>query len=72
AFARWINITGLNSGYLFQKIKANDCIAEENAPMTSEQFLELFRNNLLDIGVDHVPYGTHSFRRGGCQCTPMA
>ncbi|KAF8899905.1 hypothetical protein CPB84DRAFT_1779667 [Gymnopilus junonius] len=39
----------------------------EDTPMTSEQFLELFRNNLLDIGVDPIPYGTHSFRRGGCQ-----
>ena len=34
---------------------------------TSEYFLELFRNNLLDVGIDPVPYGTHSFRRGGVQ-----
>jgi len=34
---------------------------------TSEKFLEFFRNNLLDIHVDPLPYGTHSFRRGGCQ-----
>ncbi|KAG1883681.1 DNA breaking-rejoining enzyme, partial [Suillus subluteus] len=34
---------------------------------SSEQFLELFRNNLLDINIDPAPYGTHSFRRGGCQ-----
>lgn len=27
----------------------------------------MFRNNLLDIGIDPTPYGTHSFRRGGCQ-----
>ena len=27
----------------------------------------MFRNNLLDIGIDPSPYGTHSFRRGGCQ-----
>ncbi|KAH9048006.1 hypothetical protein EDB83DRAFT_1450180 [Lactarius deliciosus] len=27
----------------------------------------MFRNNLIDIGVDPAPYGTHSFRRGGCQ-----
>lgn len=27
----------------------------------------MFQNNLLDIGVDPVPYGTHSFRRGGVQ-----
>ncbi|KAG1796721.1 uncharacterized protein HD556DRAFT_1234145, partial [Suillus plorans] len=34
---------------------------------TSDAFLECFRNNLLDIGVDPHPYGTHSFRQGGCQ-----
>ncbi|KAJ3726483.1 DNA breaking-rejoining enzyme [Lentinula guzmanii] len=67
AFARWILISELKEGYLFRKIRANDRLAEENEPMTSEQFLEMFRNNLLDIGVDFVPYGTHSFRRGGCQ-----
>ncbi|KAG1782526.1 hypothetical protein EV702DRAFT_1176749 [Suillus placidus] len=33
----------------------------------SERFLELFRNNLLDIGIDPSLYGTHSFWRGGCQ-----
>ncbi|KAJ3851515.1 DNA breaking-rejoining enzyme [Lentinula lateritia] len=67
AFVKWILISGLTEGYLFRKIRANDRLAEENEPMTSEQFLEMFRNNLLDIGVDFVPYGTHSFRRGGCQ-----
>jgi hypothetical protein len=34
---------------------------------TSEQCLEIFRHNLLDIGIHPAPYGTHSFRRGGCQ-----
>lgn len=29
--------------------------------------MEYFRNNLMDISVDPTPYGTHSFRRGGCQ-----
>ncbi|KAJ3849437.1 hypothetical protein EV368DRAFT_75699 [Lentinula lateritia] len=67
AFARWITILKVTNGYLFRKICANDRIAEVNEPMTSEQFLEMFRNNLIDIGVDHVPYGTHSFRCGGCQ-----
>ncbi|KAF5390404.1 hypothetical protein D9757_002482 [Collybiopsis confluens] len=67
ALAQWINITKMHSGYLFRKIRANDRIAEGNEPMESDQFLEMFRNNLLDIGVDHAPYGTHSFRRGGCQ-----
>ncbi|KAJ3926790.1 MAG: DNA breaking-rejoining enzyme [Lentinula lateritia] len=67
AFARRILASGLTNGYLFRKIRANDRIAEENEPMTSEQFLEMFHNNLLDVGVDFVPYGTRSFRRGGCQ-----
>ncbi|KAJ3885536.1 DNA breaking-rejoining enzyme [Lentinula edodes] len=67
AFARWIIVSDITNGYLFWKICANDQIAEENEPMTSEQFLEMFRNNLIDIGVDHVPYSTHLFQRGGCQ-----
>ena len=29
--------------------------------------MEYFRNNLIDIGEDITKYGTHSFRRGGCQ-----
>ena len=33
---------------------------------TSEYFLEMFWNNLLDIEIDPTPYGTHSFRCGGC------
>lgn len=34
---------------------------------TAGSFMECFRNNLLDIGIDPRPYGTHSFRRGGAQ-----
>ena len=40
AFARWIRITRLTSGYLFRKIRANDRIAEENEPMVRPKFLE--------------------------------
>ncbi|KAG1870891.1 DNA breaking-rejoining enzyme [Suillus subluteus] len=60
ALAAWLS-------YLFRKIASGDRIAEANSPMSSEQFLELFRNNLLDINIDPAPYGTHLFRRGGCQ-----
>ncbi|KAJ3753267.1 DNA breaking-rejoining enzyme, partial [Lentinula raphanica] len=67
ALARWIALTNLKNGFLFRRIRSQNRIAEENAPLTSEYFLEMFRNNLLDIGVDYLPYGTHSFRRGGCQ-----
>ncbi len=34
--------------------------------VTSEQFLEMFRNNLLNVDVNPIAYGTHSFWRGGC------
>ncbi|KAG1745636.1 DNA breaking-rejoining enzyme [Suillus lakei] len=57
----------ITSGNLFQKVASGDQIAEANSPMSSEQFLELFHNNLLDISIDPAPYGTHLFRRGGCQ-----
>ncbi|KIJ04676.1 hypothetical protein PAXINDRAFT_94457 [Paxillus involutus ATCC 200175] len=67
ALADWLKVSQIKTGYLFRKIASGDRVAEANTPMTSEQFLELFRNNLLDIQVDPVSYGTHSFRRGGCQ-----
>ncbi|KAJ3822043.1 DNA breaking-rejoining enzyme [Lentinula raphanica] len=78
SFARWITVSGLSEGFMFRKVRSGDSLAEGNEPMaissitltlhkTSEYFLEMFRNNLVDIGVDFVPYGTHSFRRGGCQ-----
>ncbi|KAF7321720.1 DNA breaking-rejoining enzyme [Mycena kentingensis (nom. inval.)] len=53
--------------YLFPNITMRDQISDSKTPMKSDRFLELFRNNLLDIGRDPYPYGTHSFRRGGCQ-----
>ncbi|OBZ71273.1 hypothetical protein A0H81_08354, partial [Grifola frondosa] len=34
---------------------------------TSEKFLEVFRNNLLDIGYDSHQYDMHFFHHGGCQ-----
>ncbi|PIL25798.1 hypothetical protein GSI_11548 [Ganoderma sinense ZZ0214-1] len=59
-------------GYVFRKkIGANSISADIEAGMTSESFLECFRNNLLDVDIDPWPYGTHSFRRGGCQYLAM-
>ncbi|KAG2052049.1 hypothetical protein BDR06DRAFT_888684, partial [Suillus hirtellus] len=55
-------------GFVFRKKIGTDSISVNPTDgMTSDAFLECFRNNLLDIGVDPCPYGTHSFRRGGCQ-----
>jgi hypothetical protein len=41
------------------------CIVLTNLLKTSKYFLEMFWNNLLDVGMDPVPYGTHSFGHGG-------
>lgn len=46
-------------------------LTENLFPQSSEAFLECFRKNLCYIGVDPQPYGTHSFRRGGCQYLAM-
>ncbi|KIJ07550.1 hypothetical protein PAXINDRAFT_90221, partial [Paxillus involutus ATCC 200175] len=55
-------------GFVFRKrIGADGTSVNPTDGMSSETFLECFRNNLLDINVDPRPYGTHSFRRGGCQ-----
>ncbi|KAG1814841.1 hypothetical protein EV424DRAFT_1325878 [Suillus variegatus] len=55
-------------GFIFRKkIGTNTISVNPTDGMTSNVFLECFHNNLLDIGVDPHPYGTHSFRRGGCQ-----
>jgi len=67
AYAEWVNVSQITSGYVFRKLASGDRISENNRPMTAEFFLEMFRNNLLDIGIDRVAYGTHSFQRGGCQ-----
>ncbi|KIJ08192.1 hypothetical protein PAXINDRAFT_89235, partial [Paxillus involutus ATCC 200175] len=68
AIADWIRMSGITSGYLFRKIASGDRFRDQHSyRQSSELFLELFRNNLLDVNVDPAPYGTHSFRRGGCQ-----
>ncbi|KAL0564048.1 hypothetical protein V5O48_018007 [Marasmius crinis-equi] len=68
AFADCIAESDIREGFLFRRIDSADRpVLGRNKPMTSAKFLEGFRNNLLDINVDPAPYGTHSFRRGGCQ-----
>ncbi|KAF8906281.1 hypothetical protein CPB84DRAFT_1675966 [Gymnopilus junonius] len=67
AMAAWIDTSRITSGYIFRRRAAGDRVQDKDAAMTSEQFLKSFRNNLIDICVEPSPYGTHSFRRGGCQ-----
>ena len=63
-----MEVARIKSGSLFLRFDAHDRILTGSSKsMTSVSFLENFRCNLLEIGVDPFPYGTHSFRRGGCQ-----
>ncbi|KAF7308877.1 DNA breaking-rejoining enzyme [Mycena kentingensis (nom. inval.)] len=67
ALSSWLHCSQITDQYLFPNVTMRDQISDSKTPMKSDRFLELFRNNLLDIGRDPYPYGTHSFRRGGCQ-----
>ncbi|KAF8804857.1 hypothetical protein BYT27DRAFT_7299315 [Phlegmacium glaucopus] len=66
ALADWIHASKITTGFLFRQLAAGRP-AERDSAVTSAQFLEMFRRNLAEIEVDFTPYGTHSFRRGGCQ-----
>ncbi|KAI1782502.1 hypothetical protein LXA43DRAFT_977533 [Ganoderma leucocontextum] len=67
AIAYWVKTYGVTSGYLFPSFASKDRPRSGEHAMTSETFLRLFRRNLLEVRRDPTPYGTHSFRRGGCQ-----
>ncbi|KAI9068795.1 hypothetical protein FKP32DRAFT_1560972 [Trametes sanguinea] len=67
ALAQWLMVSNIRAGYVFPPISSGGQIGSSESHIGSEKFLELFRNNLLDIFIDPYPYGTHSFRRGGCQ-----
>lgn len=83
ALANWISASQITEGFVFRRMMSGDRPNLSNKPMvhicfqlkshnlilyqTSEQFLSMFRHNLMDIAVEPGPYGTHSFRRGGCQ-----
>ncbi|KAJ7908585.1 hypothetical protein B0H13DRAFT_2016374 [Mycena leptocephala] len=64
ALTAWLTCSRITNGYLFPTITVCDQIGDSSKLMKSEKFLEMFRNNLLDIGLDPYPYGTHSFRCG--------
>ncbi|KAJ8688803.1 hypothetical protein PTI98_013551 [Pleurotus ostreatus] len=49
ALCDWILASQLSSGYVFRKVLSGDRFSATDIAMTSEQFLELFRNSLLDI-----------------------
>ncbi|KAJ7352232.1 hypothetical protein DFH08DRAFT_805507 [Mycena albidolilacea] len=64
---------GKPSGFIFRKkVGRNGWSIIPSEGMSTDSFIEYFRNNLLDIDIDPHPYGTHSFRQGGCQYLAMA
>ncbi|TRM68005.1 DNA breaking-rejoining enzyme, partial [Schizophyllum amplum] len=71
ALCEWLQASGIREGYLFPKLTSDGRAIKPNRLLYILQsqavFLEMFRNNLLDVNIDFTPYGTHSFRRGGCQ-----
>ncbi|KIP01683.1 hypothetical protein PHLGIDRAFT_505418 [Phlebiopsis gigantea 11061_1 CR5-6] len=76
AYGAWVKVIkslGMKpEGYVFRpRIGFDSMSSDPQEVMTSKSFLECFRNNLLDIGIDPRFYGTHSFRRGGCQWLSM-
>lgn len=72
ALCEWLQASGIREGYLFPKLTSDGraikrVTGKAGEHMSQAVFLEMFRNNLLDVNIDFTPYGTHSFRRGGCQ-----
>ncbi|KAJ3530099.1 hypothetical protein NM688_g7757 [Phlebia brevispora] len=66
-YCEFSEITHTLDGFMFRK-KLGGTFSQQPADrMSADSFLQCFRNNLLDIGEDPRPFGTHSFRRGGCQ-----
>ncbi|KAI0324841.1 hypothetical protein GY45DRAFT_1349214 [Cubamyces sp. BRFM 1775] len=76
-FAQWWTICvkeiGIKpTGYVFRsRMHYDEINMKADAPMSSDSFLDCFRNNMVDINVDLRPYGMHSFRRAGCQYLAM-
>ncbi|KAL1699077.1 hypothetical protein EV121DRAFT_216974, partial [Schizophyllum commune] len=68
ALCEWLHASKLREGFLFPRLSVDGRIKRTtNTQHTAESFLEHFRINLLQVGVSYSAYGTHSFRRGGCQ-----
>ncbi|KAJ7218982.1 DNA breaking-rejoining enzyme [Mycena haematopus] len=67
SLCRWIAVIPHRSGHLFRTVNKNGQVSSTNKLMTTSAFLQILRNNLLDIEIDPAPYGTHSVRRGGVQ-----
>ncbi|THU88646.1 hypothetical protein K435DRAFT_866116 [Dendrothele bispora CBS 962.96] len=68
-YRHWIAINGrhiLDPGPLFPKF-AGTVPDPKKGALSPSEFLDMFRHNLIECKINDLPYGTHSFRRGGCQ-----
>ncbi|PPR02923.1 hypothetical protein CVT26_009778 [Gymnopilus dilepis] len=66
ALARWVAASNLTSGHLFRAPGSNDRAPNpvQDTPITSSKFIELFRNNLIDVGIDPTIYAGHRYANG--------
>ncbi|KAJ7255530.1 DNA breaking-rejoining enzyme, partial [Mycena haematopus] len=67
ALCHWIVASGHTTGFLFRSVSKKGHVSMINRTISTTAFLLLLRNNLLEVGVDPTPYGTHSIRRGAVQ-----
>ncbi|KAF9039561.1 hypothetical protein BDP27DRAFT_1524002, partial [Rhodocollybia butyracea] len=67
ALRDWLRITGITTGYLFPRMYDYNRLGPSQTHMDQSEFLQLFRNMLMDIGQDPDSFGIHALRRGGCQ-----
>ncbi|KAH9928484.1 uncharacterized protein BXZ73DRAFT_48397 [Epithele typhae] len=73
AYARWHSIFyDLNyetRGFIFRSRVGtyNEFSDQPTHGLSPQSFLSAFRQNMEEIDINPMPYGTHSFRRGGCQ-----
>jgi len=66
AYLRWLNVRGNAPGPLFLSDKIGSLVAEK--ALSYNSFKYRFEDELRKIGIwSWNLYGTHSFRRGGCQ-----
>ncbi|KAJ7718039.1 hypothetical protein B0H14DRAFT_3011561 [Mycena olivaceomarginata] len=71
AFAIMWKLAVANDPYGKPSVGRNRWSIIPSVGMSTDSFMEYFRNNLLDINIDPHPYGTHSFHWGGCQYLAM-
>ncbi|KAJ7226358.1 hypothetical protein B0H12DRAFT_1030497 [Mycena haematopus] len=64
----WLEASSIKTGYLFRDVSLKtDRVSTKNTYMSNQKLLSILRENLLDINVDPIRFGTHCGKRGGVQ-----